>query len=116
MQILTNKALIIAKLNSYLWGDILQSVCHIIFFGTPHHGTISVVNFVRRIGSSALRAKPDSVLRELELWSGPSMQVNANFVGGVKDHFTWTSVVENEDTFPGIRVSDRIYLLLQSNL
>jgi hypothetical protein len=67
------------------------------------------VNFVRGIGSSVFRAKQDSVLRELELWSGPSMQVNANFIGDVGDHFTWTTVVENEDTW-GTRVSDPIYL------
>ena len=85
-----------ARLGSSKWADLLQSVRHIIFFGTPHHGVISVAEFLRGLSSSVLRAKSDSVLRELELWSGPSIEVNAQFIGDVTKNFTWTSAVESE--------------------
>ena len=107
---LTEQALIIAWLRSSLWADLLRSVRHIIFFGTPHHGVVSVVNLVRGIGVSAVGSSHDSVLRDLELWSGPSMQVNANFIDDVASNFTWTTIVEKEDTVLGNKVSDLIHL------
>jgi hypothetical protein len=106
------KALIMAKLGSSKWADLLGSVRHIIFFGTPHHGVISMAEFARGLSSSVSRAKSDSALNEINLWSGPSMEVNAQFMGDVKDSFEWTSVVENEDTL-GIRVPRPIYITSQ---
>ena len=90
-----------AHLGSSKWADLLQSVRHI--FGTPHHGVISVAESVRGLSSSVLRANLDSALRELKLWSGPSMEVNAHFIGDVTKNFTWRSAVENEEKL-GTRV------------
>ncbi|KAG0645259.1 hypothetical protein D0Z07_8821 [Hyphodiscus hymeniophilus] len=113
--IVLKQALIIAWHRSTLWADLRCSVRHIIFFGTPHHGTVSVVNLVRGVGSSALGVASDSVLRDLELWSGPSMQVNASFIDDVASNFTWTTVVENEDLVLGNRmVHQGSAVLLQS--
>ena len=95
--ILKYKALIMVHLGSSKWADLLQSVRHIIFFGTPHLGVISVAEFVRGLSSSVLGANLDSALRELKLWSGPSMEVNAHFIGDVKNNCTRTSAVENEE-------------------
>ena len=51
---------------------------------------------VRGLSSSVLRANLDSALRELKLWSGSSMEVNAHFIGDVSNNSTWTSSAENE--------------------
>jgi hypothetical protein len=85
-----------------LYKDLLSSVYHLVFFGTPHQGANSVAGFLNDLGAAVTSARDGSVLRELELWSPSLVEANAMFVD-IAEGFTITTFFEKEKTH-GIQV------------
>ncbi|KAI1744617.1 hypothetical protein F4680DRAFT_231755 [Xylaria scruposa] len=100
--IVIKKALNFAKMRPELYGDILRSVVHVCFFGTPHQGTSSLASLLRGLGSALTRGKDGSIIKELELWSAPLQETNQFFIG-VRDNFSITSFWETEK-YCGVKV------------
>ncbi|KAK5081052.1 hypothetical protein LTR70_009229 [Exophiala xenobiotica] len=90
-------ALLIAQARASLYHDLLTSVRHLMFFGTPHQGTDSGAGFLNDLGAALLRANDGSVLRELKLWSPSLMEVNTLFID-IAEGFTITTFFEKEKT------------------
>jgi len=88
------QALILARLRR-AHGDLLRSVRHLMFFGTPHQGTSSTANHLRAAGATVVRASDGSVLRELELWSPWTIETNNQFVD-IAEGFSITTFWERE--------------------
>jgi hypothetical protein len=84
------QALLIAQSRPKYWGDILTSVVHLCFFGTPHQGTDSTLF---SLGSALARSKAGSLLEELKLWSPSLIETNQLWVE-IADGFTITSFYE----------------------
>jgi hypothetical protein len=91
-----------AQARPTLYGDILRSVVHLCFFGTPHQGADSVAGFLRGLGSVLTRAREGSVLKELQLWSPSVIETNSLFAD-IADGFTITTFFETE-TYRGVQV------------
>jgi hypothetical protein len=99
--LLTSKqALLIAQSRPKQWGEILTSVVHLCFFGTPHQGTNSTW---LNLGSALTKSKAGSVLEELKLWSPSLIETNQLWVE-IADGFTITSFYEM-NPYMGILVS-----------
>jgi hypothetical protein len=96
------KALLIAQARPSQWRDILSSVRHLIFFGTPHQGAASTANFLRGLGSVLGFPKSSSPSMELQLWSDPLIEANALF-SEISSEFAITTSFEKEKTH-GIKV------------
>jgi hypothetical protein len=99
--IVVKKALIIARGRPTQFGDIFDSTRHIMFFGTPHQGTDSTAGFLTRLGSTL--CADNSVLRELQLWSGQVLETNAMFLTEIAPRFTITTFWERE-SIAGVQV------------
>lgn len=97
-----NQALLIAQSRPKHWGDILTSVVHLCFFGTPHQGTNSTL---LNLGSVLTKSKAGSVLEELKLWSPSLIETNQLWVE-IADGFTITSFYEI-NPYMGVLVSER---------
>jgi hypothetical protein len=93
--------LILAHLKP-AYSSLLESVRHLMFFGTPHQGTSSGANLVRRTGDFLARASEGSVLRELGLWSAWTLETN-NALASIAEGFTVTTFWEREP-FHGVVV------------
>lgn len=93
----TTQALIFAHDRQDLYGDLLRSVRHIVFFGTPHQGTnpVSIAGVLNKIGKCVTNANDTSVLENLSLWSQPVLQTNQRFVN-LADALSFTTYVEEE--------------------
>ena len=85
-----------AHLGSSNLADLLESVRHVIFFATPHHGIISVVELLGSLSPLALIATSGCSIKDLELWCGPSIEASVQFIGDVTHNFLWTTAVESE--------------------
>jgi hypothetical protein len=112
---LTRKqALLIAQSRPSQWGDILKSVVHLCFFGTPHQGTSSAL---LSLGSLLTKSKAGNVLEELKLWSPSLIETNQLWVE-IADGFTITSFYER-NSYMGVLVSQqsrlRAVLLITKN-
>jgi pimeloyl-ACP methyl ester carboxylesterase len=97
-----SQALVLARLKSVLYDNIFLSVQHLMFFGTPHHGTNAGAEKLRSWGAFLARASPGSVLDELGLWSPWSIETNNRFAG-IADRFTITTFREREK-YRGVQV------------
>ncbi|KAI1324880.1 hypothetical protein F5Y16DRAFT_379814 [Xylariaceae sp. FL0255] len=94
--IVIKRALILAQARSSVYGDILRSVAHLCFFGTPHQGTDdSLGGFFRGLASTITRSDEGSVLKELRLWSKPIVDTNTHFAD-IAEGFTITTFLESE--------------------
>lgn len=91
-----------AQARQALYGDILRSVVHLSFFGTPHQGANSVAGFFRGLGSVLTRAKEGSVLKELQLWSPAVLETNTLFAE-IADGFTISTFFET-NKYLGVQV------------
>jgi hypothetical protein len=91
----------IAQSRPSQWGDILKSVIHLCFFGTPHQGTSSSL---LSLGSVLTKSKAGSVLEELELWSPSLIETNQLWVE-IADAFTITSFYER-NSYMGVLVNE----------
>ena len=98
----SRQALMIAQSRPKQWGDILTSVVHLCFFGTPHQGTDSTL---LNLGSVLTKSKAGSVLEELKLWSPSLIEANQLWVE-IADGFTITSFYEREP-YMGVLVSQQ---------
>jgi hypothetical protein len=78
-----------------LYSDLLRSVRHIVFFGTPHQGTdpTSLAGVLNKIGKWVTNANDTSVLENLSLWSKPVLQTNQKFVH-LAEALSFTTYVE----------------------
>ncbi|KAH6702771.1 hypothetical protein BKA61DRAFT_196684 [Leptodontidium sp. MPI-SDFR-AT-0119] len=105
--IVVKEALIYAHDRQDLYGDILRSVRHIVFFGTPHQGTnpVSIAGVLNKIGKWVTNANDTSVLENLELWSQPVLQTNQRFVN-LADALSFTTYVEEETLHGAIIVQE----------
>ena len=92
----------IAK-TSGKYHDLLTSVIHLSFFGTPHSGASGGAGFLRSLGAALLRSKESSLVRGLELWSKSLIEANMLFAG-IAPAFTITTFYETE-TYNGVMVS-----------
>lgn len=92
------KALAIDQARQTIHKDLLASVCHLVFFGTPHQGASSVAEFLNSLGAAVTRARHSSVLRELDLWPRSLIKANAMFVD-IAESFTVTTFFEKEETY-----------------
>ena len=97
-----NQALLIAQSRPKHFGDILTSVVHLCFFGTPHQGTNSTL---LDLGSVLTKSQAGSVLQELKLWSPSLIETNQLWVE-IADGFTITSFYER-NPYMGILVSEQ---------
>ncbi|KAK3631525.1 hypothetical protein LTR56_012281 [Elasticomyces elasticus] len=89
------KCLLIAQSNQGQYHDLLSSVHHLMFFGTPHQGANGTPKFLLNLGSALTGSKDGSVTKELELWSSSLLEANALFTG-IADNFTITTFFERE--------------------
>jgi hypothetical protein len=96
------QVLLIAQSRPKQWGDILTSVVHLCFFGTPHQGTNSTL---LNLGSALTKSKAGSVLDELKLWSPSLIETNQLWVE-IADGFTITSFYER-NSYMGVLVRQR---------
>lgn len=96
------KALLIAQARQRLFEDLLRSVYHLVFFGTPHQGANSTAGFLASLGATVGGAKDGSIIRELKLWSPSLMEADAMFVD-IAEGFTITTFFEKEKTH-GVQV------------
>lgn len=101
--IVVKKVLIIAKGRSSHYGEILENSRHLMFFGTPHHGTTSMAGFLRRLGATL--SADSSVVRELELWSPQILETNNAFLTEIAPMLSITSLWEREK-LGGVQVSN----------
>lgn len=97
--IVIKKCLVIAANRQKVYGDLLKSVRHLMFFGTPHQGSDS---FLVDLAGGVRRPKSGSVHDELKLWSTPLLELDALFVERA-ELFTITSLYERDKT-KGTRV------------
>jgi hypothetical protein len=90
--------------RSNIYGDILNSVHSIIFFGTPHQGSgaATLGTFLTRL-SRGLGIHSANVLAELETWSNPLVELTTSFAQ-LAPKYEITTFFEEQDTH-GLRVS-----------
>ena len=105
--IVVKKALIIAKQRPSQYGQILENTRHLMFFGTPHQGTIAITGVLRRLGAAF--SADASVLRELEVWSPQVLETNSAFLTEIAPMLSITSYWEREN-IGGVQVR---YVLLK---
>ena len=99
--IVVKKALIIAKQRPSQYGQMLENTRHLMFFGTPHQGTIAVTGVLRRLGAAF--SADASVLRELEVWSPQVIETNAAFLTEIAPMLSITTYWERE-SIGGVQV------------
>ncbi|KAI1386356.1 uncharacterized protein F4822DRAFT_409788 [Hypoxylon trugodes] len=100
--IVIKKALHIAHARQKQWGDLLYSVIHLCFFGTPHQGARSLPGFLLRFGEAITTTENGDILKELKLWSSPLIEIDALFVE-ISEGFTITTFYEGRN-YNGIKV------------
>ncbi|GKZ81458.1 hypothetical protein AnigIFM56816_005979 [Aspergillus niger] len=90
-------------MNLAQFGDLIESIKSLIFFGTPHQGAdiATWVTFLTNV-SRAIGIKSSDVLQELQRWSNSLLDLNRLFSQQIAD-LKVTTFFELEDTY-GVRV------------
>jgi len=96
-----------AHARSNIYGDILNAVHSIVFFGTPHQGSgaATLGTFLTRL-SRGLGIHSANVLTELETWSSPLVELTTSFAQ-LAPKYEITTFFEEQDTH-GVRVSSML--------
>ncbi|RAO69814.1 uncharacterized protein BHQ10_005826 [Talaromyces amestolkiae] len=96
--IVIKQALITAKIRSPMYKDILESTWHLMFFGTPHQGSLFApgADFLNNLGS-VISGNKNRVAQELKLWSPELLAITQDFAS-IADHFSKTSFWERKET------------------
>jgi hypothetical protein len=87
-----------------MYGDILDSVRSLVFFGTPHQGSDGAVwlKFIGGLSSGLHLWTTTKVVEELKTWSIPLVELTTNF-SELAPNFAITTFYEEQDTY-GVRV------------
>jgi hypothetical protein len=101
----TMQALINARIRLDMYKDILESVRHLMFFGTPHQGSLFAMpgDFLNSLTSILSPKDKTRATKELGLWSPELQHANQEF-GAFADAITITSFWEKLST-KGVHVS-----------
>jgi hypothetical protein len=99
------QALITAKVRTESYSDILESTRHVMFFGTPHQGSLWAGGgtFLNNLTSILAPGNRSRAVEELKLWSSELLAATQDFAS-VRDRFSITTFWEKKTT-NGIQVS-----------
>ncbi|KAI9791807.1 MAG: hypothetical protein M1833_001331 [Piccolia ochrophora] len=102
--IVIKKALIMARMRSKKYEDILHCTRHIFFFGTPHQGAnkTAFVNFLNKLVGGLQLDNSTSAVDELSLWSDSLLDTLASF-SEIASNLSFTTFWETKPT-KGIQI------------